>query len=119
MGKGRGRWSREDNMRTTSAGVDPVKCRNLWVACQKNDLAQVKAMIESHKSANVNSQVLQLDLNHCSEVGGHAAQSCGEPRSRRHCHIAYVLVRSHWMSTIFSLEAVSPVRSPRSGPVCN
>ena len=27
-------------------------------------------MIESHKSANVNSQVLQLDLNHCSEEWG-------------------------------------------------
>jgi hypothetical protein len=54
------------------AGVDPVKCRRFWIACQHGDQGTVDGMIAAHAAATVNAQVLQLDLNHASEAWGAA-----------------------------------------------
>ncbi len=57
-------------MTTNAAGVDPVKCRRFWIACQRGDQRTVDSMICAHSAESVEAKVLQLDLNHVSPAWG-------------------------------------------------
>ena len=55
---------------SVAAGVDPRKCKRLWVACLKGQSRLVDCLIAEHVACSVESEILQLDLNYFSEDWG-------------------------------------------------